>query len=101
MNSKDTDIRLSLSMLGNLKTMEILKWEIGTLYRHRENFLAFIRPRRNFGMILLILNMIIHKSFTGPTHFLSANVRGPVSFAVSDCSDDPLRMGDIFQVKGH
>ena len=25
---------------------------------------------------------IIHKSFTGPTHFLSANVQGPVSFAV-------------------
>ena len=27
--------------------------------------------------------MIIHRSFTGPTHLLSANVRGPVSFAVS------------------
>ena len=27
--------------------------------------------------------MIIHRSFTGPTHLLSANVWGPVSFAVS------------------
>ena len=27
--------------------------------------------------------MIIHSSFTGPTHLLSANVRGPVGFAVS------------------
>ena len=51
--------------------------------RHRENFWAFTGPRRDFGLILLILNMIIHRSFTGPTHLLSANVRGPVSFAVS------------------
>ena len=37
------------------------------------------------GGILLILNMIIHNSFTSPTatHFLSADVRGPVSFTVS------------------
>ena len=27
--------------------------------------------------------MIILRSFTGPTHLLSANVQGPVSFAVS------------------
>ena len=27
--------------------------------------------------------MIIHKSFTSPAHLLSANVQGPVSFAVS------------------
>ena len=39
--------------------------------------------RRDLGLIVLILNMIILKSFTGPTHFLSANVGGPVSFAVS------------------
>ena len=51
--------------------------------RHRENFWAFTGPRRDFGLILLILNMIIHRRFTGPTHLLSANVRGPVSFAVS------------------
>ena len=36
----------------------------------------------DFGLILLISNMIIH-SFTGPTHILLANVRGPVSFVVS------------------
>ena len=59
---------------------------IGVRLRHRENFWAFTGPRRDFGLILLILNMIIHRSFTGPTHLLSANVRGPVSFAVSaDC----------------
>ena len=28
--------------------------------------------------------MIIHKSFNCPTHFLSANIWGPVSFTVSD-----------------
>ena len=52
--------------------------------RHRENFWDFTRPRRDFCQILPILNMIVHKSFTGPAHFLSANVRGPVSFAVSE-----------------
>ena len=51
--------------------------------RHRENFWAFTGPKTDFGRILLILNMIIHRSFTGPTHLLSANVLGPVSFAVS------------------
>ena len=50
--------------------------------RHRENFGAFTGPRRDFSLILLILNMIIPKSFIGPTHFLSANVWGPVSFMV-------------------
>ena len=28
--------------------------------RHHENFLAFTRPRRDSGLIALILNMIIH-----------------------------------------
>ena len=55
--------------------------------RHRKNFWPFTGPKRDFGLILLILNMIIHKSFTGPAHSLLANVRGPVSFAVSG---DPL-----------
>ena len=31
----------------------------------------------------MILNMIIHRSFTGATHLLSANVQGTVSFVVS------------------
>ena len=53
--------------------------------RHRENFGAFTGPKGDFGLILLILNMIIHKSFTGPTQFLPVNVRGPVSFAVFAC----------------
>ena len=52
--------------------------------RHREKFWAFTGPKMDFGMILLILNMIIQRNFTGPTHFLSANVLGPVSYAVSD-----------------
>ena len=52
-------------------------------FRHRKKFWAFTGPRRDFGLILLILNMIIHRSFTGPTHLLSANVWGPVSLAVS------------------
>ena len=66
-------------------------------YRHRENFWAFTRPRIDFGLILLISNMIIHRSFTGPTHLLSANFRGPVSFAVSELaiigSDNGLSPG--------
>ena len=53
------------------------------VHRHRENFWTFTRPRKDFGLMLLILNMIIHKGFTGPTHILSADVQGPVSFAVS------------------
>ena len=53
-------------------------------HRHRENFWAFTGPRIDFGLILLTPNMIIDRSFTSPTHLLSANVRGPVSFAVSD-----------------
>ena len=61
--------------------------------RHHENFWAFTGPRKDLVLVLLILNMIIHRSFTGPTHLLSANVRGPVNFAVSlsglvqDCSN--------------
>ena len=31
----------------------------------------------------MILNMIIHRSFSGATHLLSANVQGTVSFVVS------------------
>ena len=54
-------------------------------HRHRKNVWAFTGPRRDFGLILLILNMIIHESFTGPTLFFSsANVRGPLSFVVSE-----------------
>ena len=53
------------------------------LHRHRENFWAFTGPRIDFGLILLLSNMIIHRSYTGPTHVLSANVRGQVSFAES------------------
>ena len=37
----------------------------------------------NRGQILLISNMVIHRSITGPTHLLSADVQGPVSFAMS------------------
>ena len=52
--------------------------------RHCENFWAFTGPRRDFGLILQILNIdYTHTSFTGATHLLSANVWGPVSFSVS------------------
>ena len=57
---------------------------VSHLNRHRENFWAFTGPKIDFGLILLILNMVIHRSFTGPTHFISANVRGLVSFAVTE-----------------
>ena len=55
------------------------------MFKHSENFWAFTGPRIDFGLILLISNMIIHRSFTSPTQLLSANVRGPVSFIVSGC----------------
>ena len=51
---------------------------------HRENFWAFTGSRIDFGLVLLISNLIIHRNFTGPTHLPSANVRGPVSFALSE-----------------
>ena len=62
--------------------------------RHSENFWAFTGPRIDFGLILLISNMIIHMSFTGPTHLLSSNVRGPVSFAVSAKNSEIIAICD-------
>ena len=41
---------------------------IKVTHRHRKIFWAFTGPRIDFGLILLISNMIIHKSFTDPTH---------------------------------
>ena len=72
--------------------------------RHRENFLAFTGPRIDFGLILLISNMVIHRNFTGPIHLLSANVWGPVSFAVSALSHQTrdavtLASGAHFNIK--
>ena len=63
---------------------------ICVLSRHRENFWAFTGLTIDFGLILLISNMIIHRSFTGPTHLLSANVQGPVSFVVSVLEEDAV-----------
>ena len=72
--------------------------------RHCEKFGAFTGPKRDFGLILLILNMIIHKNYTGPTQFLPVNVPGPVSFAVSayplvnsnlSCSPEMPNLGQI------
>ena len=51
------------------------------LSRHRKNFWAFTGPRPWFCWYQTC--MVIHRSFSGPTHLLSANVGGPVSFAVS------------------
>ena len=45
---------------------------------------SFTRQRPDFGLILLISNMVIHRSFTSPIHLLSANIRGTASFAMSD-----------------
>ena len=56
--------------------------------RHRENFWAFARPRTDFCLILLILNMVIHRTFTGPTHLLSL-----VSFGVSEYAMAPCLAG--------
>ena len=65
-----------------MKSFKIL-YEIQTPLTDCENFWAFTGLRRDFGLILLILNMIIRRRFMGPTHLLSANVPGPVSFVVS------------------
>ena len=62
-------------------------------YRHHENFWAFTGPRRDFGLILLTLKMIIHRRFSGPTHLLSANLRGLVILAVSDNTLPPKAQG--------
>ena len=66
------------------RSWPITQCPIAQTCRHRKNFWAFTGPRIHFGLILLISNRIIHRSFTGPAHLLSANVRGLVSFAVSD-----------------
>ena len=58
-------------------------WCSNIHHRHHENFWVFTGLRRGFGQILLISNMIIHRSFTVPTHLLLANVRGPANFAVT------------------
>ena len=34
--------------------------------------MAFTGPGGDFGLILLILNMIIHKIITSPTHFFTS-----------------------------
>ena len=72
-------------------TLEQFHWEC----RHCENFWAFSRLRTDFALILLISNMVVHRSFTGPTHFLSANVRGPVSFVVSGSAQAAILYNEI------
>ena len=62
---------------------ELIITDLVSACRHCENFLAFTAPRRDFGLILRILNTIIHKSFTSRTHVSSANVWGLASFLVS------------------
>ena len=62
--------------------------------RYRKNFWGFTRLILDLGPILLISNIVIHRSFTGPTHLLSANVRGPVSLkclAVSEPLLEPIQ----------
>ena len=56
---------------------------VSTPYRNCKKFWAFTGPKRNFGLILLISNMIIHGGFYRPTHTELANVRGLVSYSVS------------------
>ena len=61
--------------------------------RHCENFWAFTGPRIDLGLILLIPGMIIHRSFTSPTHLLPAKVWGWVSFVVSVISSNRVSYG--------
>ena len=58
--------------------------------RHSNNLFAFKGPNTEFNLILLILSMIIHKSFTGPTHFLSANVKRTGKFGCVCANTDIL-----------
>ena len=60
-------------------------WRAGERYSFPTCFWAFTGPKIDFGLILLISNMIIHRSFNGLTHLLTANVRGPVGFAAGVC----------------
>ena len=87
------DARMSQATRTNTETLEPMPlwWGNRPYFRHREDFWAFTGPRRDFGLILLILDIIMHRSFTCPTHLLSANVPGPViSFVVSDtCRNSP------------
>ena len=53
--------------------------------RHNENFWAFTGPRIDFSLILLInIKHDYTQEFYRSYHLLSANVRGPISFAMSD-----------------
>ena len=64
--------------------------------RHSVNFLAFTRLRRDFGFVLLILNMIIHMSFTSHIHVLSANVWGPENSSLSEITNPKLTLPPVF-----
>ena len=91
------EISIKLEPFANGILQSVLKVRSKLIVRHRENFWAFTGPRIDCGLILLISNMIIRRSFTGPTQLLSAHVRGPVSFAVSALwpSDTIWRHGSV------
>ena len=73
------------SLDANNKPCEVwfILEKLGQYLQAPWNLLNFAGLRMDFGLILLISDMIIHRSFTGPTHFSSVNVWGLVSFVVS------------------
>ena len=61
----------SLAVVSHVAQQYSIAERTREINRHRENFWDFITgPRRDFGPILLILNVVVHRSLTGLTHFL-------------------------------
>ena len=63
-----------------------------SLAQTQQNFWAFKGPKMDLGLIMLTLNIVIHRGFTGPIHFLSQNVYGPIHFMVCWWGEGGLRM---------
>ena len=45
----------------------------------------------DFGLIVLIMNMVIFRSYTIPTYFLSVNIGGLVSLSGFQSSQEALK----------
>ena len=64
-----------------------VSWKFGNdAAQTLQKLLGFYQIKEGFWPDFTDSNMIIYQNFTGPTQFLSANVRGPVSFTVSASS---------------
>ena len=72
-------------------------WIHTELCRCCGNSWAFNGPSRDFSLILLILNMIIDRSFAGSTYFLLANGwgQGGQFCRVCFCAKDHIDMGQV------